>query len=46
MLQILTGRFFEGKQKLEQQETEAVLYSNFWFIREINTPVGVLNPAK
>lgn len=46
MLQILTGRFFEGKGKLEEQETEAVLYSNFWFIREINTPVGVLNPAR
>lgn len=46
MLQILTGRFFEGKRKLEEQETEAVLYSNFWFIREINTPVGVLNPAQ
>jgi hypothetical protein len=46
MLQILTGRFFEGKRKLEEQETEAVLYSNFWFLREINTPVGVLNPAR
>lgn len=46
MLQILTGRFFEGKGKLEEQETEAVLYSNFWFIGEINTPVGVLNPAR
>jgi len=46
MLQILTGRFFENKGKLEEQETEAVLYSNFWFIREINTPVGVLNPAR
>lgn len=46
MLQILTGRFFESKHKLEQQETEAVLYSNFWFISKINTPVGVLNPAR
>lgn len=46
MLQILTGRFFERKQKLEQQETEAVLYSNFWFISDINTPVGVLNPSR
>ena len=33
MLQILTGRFFEAKGKLEEQETDAVLYSNFWFIR-------------
>ncbi len=45
MLQILTGRFFEGKRKPEERETDAVLYSNFSFIREINTPVGVLNPA-
>jgi hypothetical protein len=46
MLQILTGRFFEGKGKLEEQETEAVLFTNFVFFKEISTPVGALTPAR
>ncbi|QEL13857.1 hypothetical protein [Limnoglobus roseus] len=42
MLQILTGRFFEGEGKLEQQPTEAILYSNWMCCGTIKTPVGEL----
>lgn len=42
MLQILTGRFFEGKGKVEARDTEDVLYSNLDTHRNVATCVGEL----
>lgn len=42
MLQMLTGKFFEGTGKLEQKPTEAILHSNWMCYGTIKTPVGEL----
>ena len=44
MLQILSGRFF-GDGRVEERETDAVLYSNLSWIAPIPTAVMELRPA-
>lgn len=46
MLQILTGRFFEGQGKLERKPVQAILYSNWDWVVAAETPVGVLERSR
>ncbi len=45
MLQIISGKFFPGTGKLNERECHAILFSNFNFIGNIETPVATLIPA-
>jgi hypothetical protein len=44
MLQILSGKFF-GDGRINEQQFDSVLYSNFSWIQPVTTAVGELRPA-
>ena len=45
MLQVLTGRFFEGNQKLNEAGVEAVLFSNWSCYGSIRTLIGEIKKS-
>src|SRR5215207_3234120 len=45
MLQIISGKFFTGNGKLNEEENDAVLYSNLSWAPPLKTAVAELRPA-
>ncbi len=45
MLQVISGRFFLNAERINEQECDAILYSNYWWVTPIKAGVAELRPA-